>query len=457
MATQASVRREISRLREQLRQQSQKQEAERRRLEAQYNNRIRQTQEQIRLEVERSRREMDARVTARIRDLREQLHTEMQAQVNAIHQADREAQRQREALMKELERINQQLREELRDIQTREQQRTDASRSMAEQLRRAADSKAAEVEELPHEFFCPGQLKIYQEHLYSAEVMFNSEMFEASASTADAALAELEVLEITVAALQEEWELLFHVYQRQVQRLLNGLKSFEEEELQTPCGSFRLTEEERAYWSSGNYPVIRQRILDSAQMLIQTKQAENLTEFLSSGAGVKGFQMTQLITDTSRLADQFTAMTSCIRSERYYSDERYQLGQIARQLFVDAGYQILSAGFRGEPEHPLDSYDVEATINRIDMVHLTFLPRRRDGVAYQNACILSVDVHTVPNQQVIQSVKDETRRMLQPQMQNIEIAAFQAGEDSIVQTERRLAQTPDPLLLAKRLERKYQN
>ena len=157
------------------------------------------------------------------------------------------------------------------------------------------------------------------------------------------------------------------------------------------------------------------------------------------------------------MADRFTAAASCIRSERFFSDERFALGEAAEKTLSDAGYRIVHSDFRGEPcPEPMDCYDLEATINGIDTVRLSFVPRREDGVAVRNVCILTVDSRTVPNPAVISQITDETRRMLQPVLRGTEIVCFRSGETAAGQMEQRLNRAPDPALLARRLERKYQ-
>lgn len=213
--------------------------------------------DRLRRELEQAKRAMDASYAQRVRALSEELTARERRFQQELRRADEQAQTRRAELLKALRDANKELRKEAEEIRRKEYVRTENGRALARERTRYAEERAAAVERTPHEFFCPGQLALFREHLTSVQDMISSGMYEAAAATAAAAGAELELLEINVRQRRREWEEMYAAYRETILRVRDKLERFQTEELLTPCGRFRMNDSERDYWSRNHYRAIR--------------------------------------------------------------------------------------------------------------------------------------------------------------------------------------------------------
>lgn len=442
-------RRRIRELERELTELSRRQEQERRSLESR--NRVQ--LDQLRNEIRRIERTQ----TEQLRRAREEMAAEMQRQMEELRRSDAASQAQRQRLVRELQEVNRTLEEEIADLRRQEIARNDARRETAERLYRQAEEQARMVQETPHDFFCPGQLKICREHLASVQAMMRAGMFDAASAVADAAQTELEILAVNIWENQREWMQIYEVYRRIAADLRQTLARFEEESVSTVYGTFRLTDEERAYWSGGNYQRVREEVFNAYQMTEGVESAGSVTAYLNQGGGLKGFQLTQRINGLHRLSERLTAAISCIHSERIYSDQRYQMAEEAEKLLAAGGYRTMCSCFRGEPvEEPIDCYDLTVSLNGIDFIRLSFVPQREQGIVVRNLCLLTLDIRTVPDPQLVQARAQDMIHALQDAFPGLTAVWYRDGDRRIAETERQYNRPPDMMQLAKKLERKYQ-
>lgn len=395
--------------------------------------------------------------TEQLRRSREEIAAEMQRQIEELRRSDAASQAQRQRLVRELQEVNRTLEEEIAEFRRQEDARSGVRRETAERLCQQAEEQVRVVREMPHAFFCPGQLDICREHLASVQAMMRAGMFDAAAAVADAAQTELEILAVNIRENQREWMQVFEVYRRIAAGLRQTLVQFEEESVSTVYGAFRLTDEERAYWSGGSYQQVREEVFDACRMAEGVESAGGVTAYLNQGGGVKGFQLTQRINGLHRLSERLTAAISCIRSERIYSDQRYQMAEEAEKLLAAEGYQTVRSCFRGEPvEEPIDCYDLTMSLNGIDLIQFIFVPQREQGIVVRNLCLLTLDIRTVPNPQLVQNRAQDLIHALQGAFPGLAVVWYREGDRRIAETERQYNRPPDMMQLAKKLERKYQ-
>ena len=459
MATTGSLRRRIRSLESDLDALRRQQEDTRRRIEKEQAQRAKELRAQMRRELEQSRAQTLLEVDRRTNELQAQLFEQIQQQADELRAFDERAQRERQHLVEQLSQVNDELAAELDAIKRQEQQRTEAGRAMAEELAGEASRQRETVEALPHAFFCSGQLDVLTEHLSQVQTFLDQGMCEAASSTADMCLSELQILEINVRSLQHEWEDLFAEYRGQASMLHQLMEQFEANPVASPMDrqGFALLPEDRDDWSRGAYTPIHDEI-EQAFELVRDVEEEGVTAFLSAGTAPRGRQLVQAITGLHRLSDRLLAAITCIKNELYLSDGREMLGDFAESVLAEQGYTRVSAGYRDDD--PLESYVLELTLNRIDVLTLTFVPVRENGVAVRNTCLLSVDVTTTPGSGFVQQLAGNLADTLNERYRlaglPLEVKWDGAGAMPMARVETQQKAVPDMRLFVRHIERKYQ-
>ncbi|MBR0281854.1 MAG: hypothetical protein IJQ81_09705 [Oscillibacter sp.] len=451
MATVAQLNRRIRELETELQRLNGRQDSVRQRMEREARERI----QGIRQEMAQSLNRLDVRNRERVEALRGELSREMRRSLEEIRRRDAQTQRERQELLRKLSDVNEELRRELDDMRRQEVRRNQLGGAMAKEAEEKARARASRVALLPHEFFCPGQLDVFREHLRFARTMMERRMFDAATAVADAALSELEILEINVREAQREWEELYHVYSSIIQELYDRLSQFQEERLRTVCGSFSLKEADWEYWSGGEFRKVRDDILNAHKLIGDIEHCGGVTAYLNSGQAVREFQFSRQITSLYRMEERLQAVTQAIREERSLSDERFQMGRTVAESLRAVGYQIVSCRFRGQPtEEPLESYDVTATANNLDRVTITFCPVRQHGVAVRNVCLIRTDLQSVSNAWIARKQAKEIQDILAGQFPDLRTDICPMEMDSAV-LEERYKRPPDIPALYKEMERRY--
>lgn len=399
---------------------------------------------------------IDASSVGRIRQMREEIAAEMQRNVDAIRRAGQQSQERRTRLFEQLQRTSRELQEEADRLRQEQTRRQEAGRGTAERLIQRARAQAGTVEAEPHNFFCPNQFEVLQEHLASAVRMLEMGLYDAASAMADAAWTELELLGIQVRERQWEWEQIYQIYDVIATGLYRAMTAFEAEAIQTPLGAFILEDEDRAYWSREQYQPIRNKVAEAYRLVEDIRAAGSVTAYLRSHTALRGFALNNQVNGLRRLNEQLTAATLCIRSELTYSDQRCQMAERMSVLLGAMGYQVRESKFRGEPEDLLDCYDLTVTINGIDMMTLTFVPQREDGVVVRNICIVAPNVKTLPNPELVRGEAQALIGAVQQELAGIKAAWYPADSMQLPAVEQQFKRQPDPQQLARKLERKYQ-
>lgn len=438
----------IRQLEEQIQSLNREQDALRRRMTQESQARMRRMTEEL--------RRLDASRAEDIRRLREEIAAEMRRNVDAIRRADQQSQAQRARLLQELQQVNRELQEEVDRLRQQQSHQQETGRAAAEQLLQRAQAQAGAVEQEPHVFFCPSRFEVLQEHLATAVHMLELELYDAASAMANAALTELELLEIEVRERQREWEQVYQVYDAIASGLYQAMKDFEAEKISTPLGTFVLEDEDRAYWSREQYGPIRERVAEAYRLVEGVREEGGVTAFLRTHTVLRGFSLNERISGLRRLNEELTAVTLCIRSELFYSDQRCRIAEQAEELLGTMGYQVWESKFHGDPEDLLDRYDLTVTINGIDTITLMFVPQREDGIVMRNICMLAPDVKTVPNPELIQGEAQTLIGVLQQTLVGLKAVWYPMDSMKLPAVERQFKQQPDARLLARKLERKYQ-
>lgn len=399
---------------------------------------------------------MDTTHMESIRRLREEITAEMERNVEAIRQADQQSQAQRTRMLQELQQMNRDLLEEVERLRRQQDRQQGSGRAAAEQLLRQAQAQARAVDVEPHQLFCPDQFDVLQEHLSAAVRMLEMGLYDTAAAMADAAWTEFELLGIQVRERQREWEQVYQIYDTLASGLYQAMETFEAEAVQTPLGSFVLEGGDRAYWSRDQYQPIRDRVTEAYRLVESVRNAGSITDFLRTHTVVRGFALNSQISTLRRLNEQLTAVTLCIRSELFYSDQRCQMAERAGVLLRTMGYQVCRLKFRGDPEDLLDCCELTATINGTDLLTLMFVPQREDGIVVRNICILVPDIQTLPNPELIQGEAQALLGALRQELAGLQAVWYPTDSVQLPLVEQQFKKQADARQLARKLERKYQ-
>jgi hypothetical protein len=283
--------------------------------------------------------------------------------------------------------------------------------------------------------------------------MLSLNMYDAAAATAGSALSELELLEIQIQEQLREWEEIFCVYKQLVTRLKKLLDDFEKEEISTPAGTFHLNYAQREYWSENAFGRISSDIRN-AYALVESIEAEGIKNYLKTGQAFKGFQFARQITKLYELADQLSAVISCIRNERGFSDERFVLAEKTEDALEDRGYSVVGAQFRGE--NLMDCFELEVTINNgRDIERISFVPVRRNGIAEGTACMVTISGYTYPNPEALWGQAQDIIALIQGIAPSVQTQWFAEGDANAETYIRSMNQPPSVAQYTHVLARKY--
>lgn len=457
MATQSQLRSRIRELERQLADLTRSQEELRQRMEGEQRMRLDQMQRQLQQTLERERSRWNEEYARRSRALREELAAEMQRQTEEIRQFDAQTNARRDELMRTLQQVNEELAQQLQELRQQEQERTESGRAVAGQIAEEAEAKRQEVDALPHEFFCTGRFAVLSEHLGQVSAFINQGMNESAASSADMCLAEFEILEIDVREQQRAWEHLFEEYRRQAVALHAVMRSFEEEPVPSPMspGAFFLEDEDRADWSRGVYATVKDDIEQAYRLVQGADEAESITSYLRQKPAPTARELVRSITALNRLSDRLTATIVGIRNELAFSDHREMLAQAAAQLLAGQGIHVVSEGYANDD--PLDSYVMELSGNGTDIVRLTMVPVRKDGVVERTECLVSLELAGIQGAEHVEGMATTIVELLKQGFGTVVEVRWDGQKALPMEVEeQRLKAVPDIRLLARRYERKFQ-
>ncbi len=456
MATEAALRRRIRELNDRLDALSREHAASRSEMERRMGAELRRMQDELKRALEDSRRRMDAEYSAQVRKLRESLQLELQRFADELRRADEEANRERQRIIRELEQANEELRREFEKLREKEHERSEKGLELSRERTKEAQARIGEIELLPHGFFCPHELDVFREHLGFARDLIDTEMYEAAVATVDTALTELQIFELKVREKQHEWEELYDEYARLVRSMHEALTAFEATVFKTALGDVVLTDELRAFWSSGGYGTIRDRVESFYELVRRVEEEGGVTACLKEGGAPTVARFLLQLPELRQLMDHLTAVMIYTESELCFSAARCYYGQLAADVAGQLGYEMVSSAFRGED--PMDSYDVIVSANGRDMVQISFVPERRDGVVVNTICLVSAEYVTTPEPELTAKTAGGVASALQRSFEERSLRVSVRGCPLRAQAktlESRSKQKPDVTQLAKSMERKY--
>lgn len=264
-----------------------------------------------------------------------------------------------------------------------------------------------ELDGKPHEFFFPGDLDVIKSRGPQIQNALKHKMYQAAAAMMLAAETEARLLMIRTEKAFQEWMEMFVDYKMLVNRMSEELGMYSRQPLETPAGSFKLSEDELNFWSRSLYSKLAKIIIKMKQAVDQMERMD-LEQYLKTGSAPNGYQFRKLLRRLEDLEQSLTAVMEGIGAERFYSDERKVSAKKTKEMMAEYGYECLKDGFveaEGK-ENPADSYELVFCLNAYDQLFTRFVPVRKHGVAVGNQCLLWMDMQTFPEQKLIRGILD---------------------------------------------------
>ena len=473
MATEASLRRQIRELESQIASLRRQEEEFRREMNRQMNRRLDAFKSEYERALQRMRDETEELYTARIQSFQEEMIRKAHEQYEALEkEAARVAALQSEKL-KELSECNEELRSVLQKMKAHSEMVDQVHRSFAanamEQMKVARESTRTE----PHEFFFKGEFDIIDSHAKQVESEIRQEMYQAAASDAGSIEMEFSLLRTKVQQALHEWMLAFQDYAGIVKGISRKISLLEAHELQTAAGTFRMNEKELNYWSCGSYSPYKRKIQEAMEFIRRVEEV-GVTEYLKQQEHLQRKGIFGQVSEAHKWEDELAAITTCILNERLFSDERWVSARKAIQCLQEIGYQILRVGYRSPGEelrsaewypkgtkyqqNPLDCFDLDVTIQGMDIVRITFLPVRTNGVAVRNECIISMEAKTLQDPVTVREIIDTNIKRITANVQTIRVFGVYAGgigSQTVTAEENSRRKEPSSKEQIRYLERKY--
>ena len=466
-------------------------------LEAQIQQKMRELEE-LRKDLERARKKADADYSRQYRELQKKYNEEVQKiQNQAQKKASRELERRLSEFQHELldlqARKQQELERRFNDISTKQEKlikdlrkeytslksdfgdfirnrytEKEKMRVFALETKRNTLITKAMINDSAHEFFFPQQKAIIDDSMLAADRAFNNEMYEAAAAELSNMKLSYDLLAARVGQATDDWAQNFVTYCMVVNQLHKKLSEFRREPIVTCLNDNELMDDkERDYWSSGYFSGLASQIDDSFHNNVKIAK-EGIVPYLTSCKREERMGIHEDITTGRHMNDEFEGIVQCIINEKYYSDERFLVGeQLTKYFRHNVGYMILKNGFIDN--NRLESYEIEFAFNnkgqRLDINKVLLFPKRTDGMTTANQCIVYGDRRGLVEKSFLESLYSGIEKQVKSVIASINASGQKEiriqlthsleDEKHIRTTEQQTKAYPDPQLQIRMQERKY--
>ena len=474
MATERQLRRQMKNLQKEINDLNRSRDSFQREATRKNEEKIRQFRQQYDQALKRQKQETDELYSRRLRDYQNQMLQETRKTFDRMEAEARRIQQEQRKKLEELNRCNQELQAMLKDMNQKADQEAWNQRSVAEDLLREAQESRDRTENRPHEFFFRGEFDIIDGHAQQIASEIQQELYQAAAADASGVTMEFDLLRTRVDQALQEWMEVFAYYCSLVRNLAAQLKQLRETPLRTSAGSFKMKDRELNFWSSGTFKPMAQQI-DTAEQAITAIESQGVEAYLKSGPPEGRKEIFRTVAEVQRWGDQLTAIANCILSERLLSDERFMAAEQITKVLEESGYTVLQSGFRSpdpslqqeewyprgraaREQNPMDTWEMQATIQGVDILHILLIPVREHGLAIRNECVVSLEAHTLQDAANSDSVVETNVRRIQGELPQVRVQGLASGrerEERLDAVEKQRKRLPDPAAQARLLERKY--
>lgn len=436
----------------------------------QMNQRLAELKAEYQRALIRQKNDTEALYTERIRTFQEQMTREMQQQYSALEAESARISKLQEDKLAELSECN----EELRSILQRMKSRTETAES---NQREYANSQLAQLEisrndadAAPHEFFYKGEFEIIDSHAAQIQDEIRQEMYQAASADASSVMMEFDLLKTKVEQALHEWMMAFQDYARIVRSISERIRFLEGEPIDTVAGKFIMAPQELNFWSSGTYLPYKQKILEASRMIEEVSRA-GVVDYLKGQKSQPRKGIFAKVSEARKWDDELTGITNCIMSERLLSDERWAAAGRVRTQLKKIGYSAKRKRYRQPAadvraaewypkdekyrQNPLESYELIETIQGTDLLHITFVPVRANGIAVRNECIISMTAESLRDAELARDIIGVNVDRVKSAVKEMPVSGVVGGEAQLAAEEKRRKKNPDPQEQIRYLEKKY--
>lgn len=473
MASETQLRRRIHELKSQIESLRRQNEAFEKKMSQQMNHRFVALKAEYEGAFVRQKNETEELYTARIREFQEQIIQETQQEYKALERESVRISKMQAEKMKELNECNEELRGILHHMKAKSEMVDENHRRHAASLLEQMQERRTLVCATPHEFFFRGEFDIIDSHAKQIAEEMDQEMYQAAAADASSVMMEFDLLKTKVEQAFHEWMMAFQDYARIVRGIEVRLELLEGHKLQTAAGTFIMAPHELDFWSSGMYLPYKQKIRQALSTIAEVEK-KGAVDYLKRQNKQRQKSIFSHVLEAHKWDDELTGIVNCILSERTLSDERWALARNVSKKLEEIGYSAIRKRYRkpdtslensewypkGEKyrQNPLDCYDLIETIQGMDLVHITFVPVRSNGVAIRNECIISMTAQSLKDRMFTSEVIETNVNRVKEIAQHINVSGLADGTgqtERIAFEEQRRKKEPNPREQIRYLERKY--
>lgn len=473
MATEAQLRRRMNELQSEVQSLRGQSERLRRDMVRQMNDSMERMRAAYQKELVRQQRETEEAYSRRIRAFQEEMVRTTKQQYEQLERETGKIAARQNQKIAELSACNEELRELLQRVKGHAETVEKNHRTYAIQLLQQMQQHRQETEATPHEFFYRGEFAIIDSHAAQIEDEILQEMFQAAAADASSVTMEFDLLRTKVQQALDEWIAAFQDYARIVRDLVSRMQLLEGHPLQTAAGTFTMALRELDFWSCGTYLPYREKVMQAVSF-VEEVDGIGVREYLRRQTGMQRKEIFSRVTQAQQWEDELAGITNCVWSERMLSDERWWLAGMVAKNLRDTGYQVMKRQFRAPAQettekvwypksgkfrqNPLDSYELVASVQGMDLVNITFVPVRLNGVAVRNECIVSLTAVSLANPELIAQVVQTNVNRVRQCTDRVAVSGIteSTGQNrGAAWEETRRKKQPDPHLQIRYIERKY--
>lgn len=470
MATEAQLRGRIRDLQTQIESLRHQNENFQNSMTRQMNQRLAELKAEYQRALIRQKNDTEALYTERIRTFQEQMAREMQQQYRALEAESARISKLQEDKLAELSECNEELRSILQRMKSRTEEAESSQREYANSLLEQLEESRNSADAGPHEFFCEGAFEIIDTHAAQIQDEIRQEMYQAASADASSVMMEFDLLKTKVEQALHEWMMAFQDYARIIRGISEKIRLLERSQLQTAAGSFEMAPQELNFWSCGTYLPYKQKIEEALQMIQEVTEA-GVVDYLKRQENQPRRSISDKVSEARKWDDELAGITNCILSERALSDERWAAARLVREQLRKVGYSAKRTQYR-QPDadvraaewypkekkyrqNPLESYELIETIQGQDLLHITFVPVRANGVAVRNECIISLTAETLNDPAHIRNVIETNVQRVKSAVEKMPVSGVVGGEPQLAAEEKRRKEKPDPQKQIRYLEKKY--
>lgn len=417
MATERQLRNRMRQLQNEIRELRSQNEAFRQEINRQTQERLAAFQTAYENELNRLQNETEAEYSERLRRFQEDFTRHQNAQYQQLRNQAAEVARKQQQKLQELAQCNAEMRQMLQEMKHQAAEADEQQRVYALALLEEAEHCKTQADEAPHEFFFQGQFDIIDGHAGEIAGEIENGMYQAAAADASSVAMEFDLLRIRAEQALQEWEDAFEDYCRIVKALDRRLKALQTQQLCTMQGVFVMNESELDFWSSGRYLLFREKI-DKAMETIRKVESMGIVAYLKQEKHEKRKAIFASCTEARQWNDELTGIINCILSERTLSDERWVYAQEALKALEKIGYKKRLSRFRppdervlaeawyprGRRSNPMDCYDLHLTVQGQDVLMITFIPVRQNGLVVRNECLITFHAVALTDAELIMNM-----------------------------------------------------